>query len=59
MKGFKNPCLRILEIGAGTGGATGPILRALSQANRYLCSSYTFTDVSTGFFHNAEKRFAD
>ncbi|RFU78915.1 hybrid pks-nrps [Trichoderma arundinaceum] len=52
---FKNPQANILEIGAGTGGTTSSIFHAIGQA--YL--SYTFTDISTGFFSNAEERFRD
>jgi hybrid polyketide synthase/nonribosomal peptide synthetase ACE1 len=47
------PHLRILEIGAGTGGATHSILSALNGA----FSSYTFTDISAGFFERAQERF--
>ena len=60
----KNPGLRILEIGAGTGGTTAPALNALSQQGqtngrsaRY--SQYTFTDISSGFFEKAKTRFAE
>lgn len=42
-------------IGAGTGGATKSILPALGQ--NFL--SYTFTDVSAGFFENAATIFSD
>ncbi|EPE10816.1 polyketide synthase [Ophiostoma piceae UAMH 11346] len=51
----KNPHMRILEIGAGTGGATIPLLRALggdadgkNTSPRF--SSYDVTDISSGFF---------
>jgi hybrid polyketide synthase/nonribosomal peptide synthetase ACE1 len=47
------PHMRILEIGAGTGGATHSILPALDGA----FSSYTFTDISAGFFERAQERF--
>ncbi|KAH7115402.1 hypothetical protein B0J13DRAFT_654214, partial [Dactylonectria estremocensis] len=50
--------LRILEVGAGTGGTTELILRDLMHEGglpRY--SSYTFTDVSAGFFPQAKERF--
>ncbi|KAH8753456.1 hypothetical protein BGZ57DRAFT_958474 [Hyaloscypha finlandica] len=47
------PHLCILEIGAGTGGTTDSILTALDGA----FSSYTFTDVSAGFFERAQERF--
>lgn len=47
--------LRILEIGAGTGGTTGAVLRALPP----LLAEYWFTDVSEFFFHRARERFAE
>ncbi|KAL9110360.1 MAG: hypothetical protein Q9227_005091 [Pyrenula ochraceoflavens] len=57
--GHKNPDLKILEIGAGTGGATLPVLEALGGRNgaspRF--SQYTFTDISTGFFEKAQEKF--
>ncbi len=45
--------LRILEIGAGTGGTTVPVLSRL--ANRHV--EYHFTDVSTFFLAEARDRF--
>ncbi|EOD50626.1 putative polyketide synthase protein [Neofusicoccum parvum UCRNP2] len=58
--GHKKPLLRVLEIGAGTGGTTHAILRGLRSAfDERLYSQYTFTDVSSGFFHAAHERFAD
>ena len=50
---FKNPHMRILEIGAGTGGTAVPLLRALSSQNRSNFKQYDFTDVSSGFFSRA------
>eukprot|EP01116_Phalansterium_solitarium_P008400 TRINITY_DN2226_c0_g1_i6.p1 TRINITY_DN2226_c0_g1~~TRINITY_DN2226_c0_g1_i6.p1 ORF type:complete len:1607 (+),score=494.16 TRINITY_DN2226_c0_g1_i6:3705-8525(+) len=50
----KNSAVRILEIGAGTGGTTSYVLPALQ--NRF--ASYTFTDVSSGFFGKAKAKFA-
>ncbi|KAI0403744.1 polyketide synthase PksB [Xylaria palmicola] len=47
------PDMHILEIGAGTGGTTDSILPLLGHS----FSSYTFTDISSGFFPAAEKRF--
>lgn len=44
------PHMRILEIGAGTGGATKSILRKISGAFDH----YTFTDISPGFFETAQ-----
>ncbi|KAL7907284.1 hybrid PKS-NRPS [Trichoderma velutinum] len=52
---FKNPQAVVLEIGAGTGGTTRSVFDAIENAY----SSYTFTDISTGFFENAEERFRD
>lgn len=40
--------------GAGTGGATSAVLEALDSAY----SSYTYTDISSGFFEKAAARFA-
>ena len=57
--GHKSPDMKVLEIGAGTGGATLPILTALSGQNGSHCrfSNYTFTDISTGFFEKAHEKF--
>ncbi|KAH8691225.1 hypothetical protein BGW36DRAFT_438769 [Talaromyces proteolyticus] len=59
MMGLKSPDLRILEIGGGTGGATLPILQALTQYGTRLFSHYAFTDISAGFFANAEQKLGD
>lgn len=50
---FKNPDMKILEIGAGTGGTTLPVLRTLTQDGRPMFGSYDFTDISPGFFDPA------
>ncbi|KAM5383494.1 hypothetical protein ACJZ2D_001943 [Fusarium nematophilum] len=47
------PRMNILEIGAGTGGATKGILESLGTT----FESYTFTDISTGFFEAAAEAF--
>ncbi|KAI1309753.1 putative polyketide synthase [Xylaria venustula] len=52
----ENPEIRILEIGAGTGGATLPILDALSADDVYRFEHYDFTDISAGFFQSARER---
>jgi NADPH:quinone reductase-like Zn-dependent oxidoreductase/SAM-dependent methyltransferase len=52
---FKNPSMSILEIGSGTGGATFPLLNALSQYGRLSLASYDFTDISAGFFERARE----
>ncbi|KAI9154717.1 polyketide synthase-1 [Paramyrothecium foliicola] len=49
------PALNIFEIGAGTGATTASVLNALDGAY----SSYTFTDISSGFFMAAEERFQE
>lgn len=52
------PCMRVLETGAGTGGATASILPALHGPNgELLYESYTYTDISAGFFDRARERF--
>lgn len=53
------PNLRILEVGAGTGGTTELTLREVMSASSLPpYSTYTFTDVSAGFFPQAKERFA-
>ena len=47
------PRMEVLEVGAGTGGASHHALSALAGN----CSSYVFTDVSSGFFEKAQERF--
>lgn len=58
--GHKKPNLRVLEIGAGTGGATASTLRGLTSARgERMYQSYTYTDISSGFFADAKERFKD
>lgn len=45
--------LRILEIGGGTGGATGAMLAGLGE----LPGRYQFTDISPAFLADARRRF--
>ncbi|KND94632.1 Lovastatin diketide synthase LovF [Tolypocladium ophioglossoides CBS 100239] len=52
------PNLRVLEIGAGTGGSTASILKLLTPGGKTLYSTYTFTDISSGFFVAAKERFS-
>ena len=47
------PHMSVLEVGAGTGGATKVILRELDNA----FGSYCYTDISTGFFNEAKETF--
>lgn len=53
--GHRYPKMKVLEIGAGTGGATKGVLASLGSA----FSHYTFTDISTGFFMSAREQFKD
>jgi acyl transferase domain-containing protein/NADPH:quinone reductase-like Zn-dependent oxidoreductase/acyl carrier protein len=47
--------LRILEVGAGTGGLSAQVLPALERG----LHSYTFTDVSAAFFPGAHQKLAN
>ncbi|KAI1312189.1 hypothetical protein F5Y03DRAFT_341668, partial [Xylaria venustula] len=49
------PHANLLEIGAGTGGATKSVIEAIG--NRM--SHYTYTDISSGFFGHAEEVFKE
>ncbi|KAK1985263.1 hypothetical protein LZ30DRAFT_650197 [Colletotrichum cereale] len=52
---YQFPRCNILEIGAGTGGATQAMMAGLGGAY----NSYTFTDISAGFFAHAKDKFAN
>lgn len=49
----KNPTMRVLEIGAGTGSATEHVLGALGDR----LTEYVYTDVTPSFFLKARERF--
>lgn len=51
----KFPRAKILEIGAGTGGTTRRVFDEIGNAY----SSYTYTDISAGFFEKASEKFSD
>lgn len=53
------PWLRVLEIGAGTGGATATVLGHMSSHGERMYSLYHFTDISPGFFTEAKERFSE
>lgn len=59
----KNPRAKILEIGAGTGGTTLSILNVIGNGKKCgwgpFASEYRFTDISSGFFEEAQAQFAD
>ena len=54
----KRPDIKILEVGGGTGGTSLPVLQMLGgqQGSSPRFSSYTFTDVSSGFFEKAAEK---
>lgn len=52
---FRFPRQKILEIGGGTGSATQAVLKRIGRSYH----SYTFTDISAGFFEEAQEQFAD
>ena len=60
----KHPDIKILEIGAGTGGMTNYVLDILTRsasrtagAGTPRFAQYTYTDVSAGFFEDASAMF--
>ncbi|KAF6826616.1 polyketide synthase [Colletotrichum plurivorum] len=54
----KNPGIKILEIGAGTGGTTYHVLERLRNADgSSKAAKYCFTDISPGFLAKAADRF--
>ncbi|KAK4033181.1 polyketide synthase [Parachaetomium inaequale] len=57
----ENPAMRILEVGAGTGGMTGHVLNALqareARTGAHSFSEYTYTDISPVFFERAKGRW--
>ncbi|KAL4815060.1 putative polyketide synthase [Aspergillus spinulosporus] len=56
---FENPAMRIIEIGAGTGGMTLRCLEALASDGLMKCARYDYTDISPVFFARAEERFQE
>ncbi|KAI9658048.1 MAG: Type I Iterative PKS [Bathelium mastoideum] len=58
--GHSIPTLKILEIGAGTGGTTAGLLKELvAPSGENLYSRYCFTDISAGFLVSAKERFKE
>ncbi|KAF5555172.1 polyketide synthase, partial [Fusarium phyllophilum] len=59
----ENPALRVLEVGAGTGGMTGHVISALQNREKrtggLAFSEYTYTDISPAFFETASQRWPD
>ena len=62
---FKNPRMRILEIGAGTASMSIIALEALTgdpksrRAGKEKLDKYVFTDISSGFFEKGKATLAD
>ncbi|PGH16655.1 hypothetical protein AJ80_05157 [Polytolypa hystricis UAMH7299] len=56
---FKDPNMKILELGAGTGGATVPLLQALNRNGTLPIQRYDFTDVSAGFFERSKAKLQE
>jgi acyl transferase domain-containing protein len=56
--GHANPTMKVLEIGAGTGGMTAVMLEGLqTPGGAKMYSEYVFTDISSGFFPAAKEKF--
>jgi acyl transferase domain-containing protein/NADPH:quinone reductase-like Zn-dependent oxidoreductase/SAM-dependent methyltransferase len=60
----KQPGLKVLEVGAGTGGTTAYVIRPLfvhgnEEDGTPRCSRYDFTDISPAFFEKAQEDFKD
>ncbi|KAI0485236.1 lovastatin nonaketide synthase [Xylariaceae sp. FL0804] len=56
---FKNPSMRILEVGGGTGGQTLQLLRSMGSNGVQRLQRYDFTDISSGFFEEAREKFSE
>ena len=57
----KYPDMKVLEIGAGTGGTTEGILHTLTYQGNHITAprfvDYMFTDISPSFFEKAKQKF--
>ena len=61
----KNPALKVLEVGAGTGSLTQAVLesatrsthRSVDDRDTPRVQSYMFTDISPAFFEEARRKF--
>lgn len=51
------PGIRILEIGAGTGGTSAPLLQNLRPYQHYI-QEYCYTDISEAFLQHAQQVYA-
>lgn len=57
--GRHNSGLKVLEIGAGTGSTTIPVLQSFNEGNPRAVHRYDFTDISPGFFEASRERLGD
>lgn len=48
--------IRILEIGAGTGGTTEPVLKGILKYQKFI-QEYRYTDISKAFLVHAEREY--
>ncbi|KAH8423608.1 uncharacterized protein LDX57_001368 [Aspergillus melleus] len=59
----ENPGMRVLEVGAGTGGMTGHVMTALQEREKRTgtlsFAEYDYTDISPSFFTRASERWSD
>jgi Polyketide synthase dehydratase/Methyltransferase domain len=60
----KRPDIKILEIGAGTGGVAGHVLQTLTRYGEHESrvprfAHYAYTDISPSFFEAAQSMFED
>ena len=57
----ENPAMRVLEVGAGTGGMTGHVLKRLQEREKRIgapsFAEYSYTDISPMFFERASGRW--
>ncbi|KAL2759081.1 hypothetical protein ACRALDRAFT_1040872 [Sodiomyces alcalophilus JCM 7366] len=56
---FKNPSMKILEVGAGTGGQTLRSLESMSSDGVLKWARYDYTDISPAFFGQARSKFKE
>ncbi|KAI1126417.1 lovastatin nonaketide synthase [Nemania abortiva] len=54
---FKNPSMKILELGAGTGRTTSGLLQAMSSGGLMRWSTYDCTDISPAFLPAVRAKF--
>ncbi|KAF2864665.1 hypothetical protein BDV95DRAFT_508906 [Massariosphaeria phaeospora] len=53
----KNPSMKIIEVGAGTGGTSAIAINSLVKAKTARFAQYDYTDISAAFFESAKDMF--